>query len=502
MFKFNFSLPHCLTNFFNSHSHLYLIENLGDDDQDQPEYTSADFPQSDDAFDLSDIVVYFSPRPLRNLSLVFESESLSPIIDSKIYNLTEDDTPQIYSLCGRGAKSTFRVLKHGLEVTEMAVSELPGTPSAVWTVKASMADPYDSYIIVSFINATLVLSIGETVEEVTDTGFLTTTPTILVSQLGDDALLQIYPTGIRHIRSDKRVSEWKSPGSRTIVKAASNGRQVVIALAGGELVYFELDNFGQLNEFQERRTMPSTVTSLALAALPEGRSKTRFLAVGCADNTVRVLSLDADSCLEPVSMQALNAQPDSLLIISLPDTAGTSNVVTSTSYLNIGLSNGVLLRTVMDNVTGVLTDSRLRFLGSRSIKLFRVTIAGNDAVLALSSRPWLVYSFLNRVRVVPLSYEALDWGCSFQSEQCAEGIVSVAQNTLRILLVENLGNAFNQSVVPLKYTPRRFTYHEASKSFVIVESEHGTWCPSEKNVVIEENVSLVFNLTFLKRFNF
>ena len=52
----------------------------------------------------------------------------------------------------------------------MAVSDLPGSPNAVWTVRRSIHEEYDSYIIVSFVNATLVLSIGETVEEVTDSG--------------------------------------------------------------------------------------------------------------------------------------------------------------------------------------------------------------------------------------------------------------------------------------------------------------------------------------------
>ena len=52
-------------------------------------------------------------------------------------------------------------------------------------------DDFDSYIIVSFVNATLVLSIGETVEEVTDSGFLGTTPTLSCSALGDDALVQV-----------------------------------------------------------------------------------------------------------------------------------------------------------------------------------------------------------------------------------------------------------------------------------------------------------------------
>lgn len=52
-------------------------------------------------------------------------------------------------------------------------------------------DEYDAYIIVSFVNATLVLSIGETVEEVTDSGFLGTTPTLSCSLLGEDALVQV-----------------------------------------------------------------------------------------------------------------------------------------------------------------------------------------------------------------------------------------------------------------------------------------------------------------------
>lgn len=51
----------------------------------------------------------------------------------------------------------------------------------------------------------------------------------------------MYPDGIRHICSNKRVNEWKEAGKKQIVKCAVNQRQVVIALQGGELVYFELD---------------------------------------------------------------------------------------------------------------------------------------------------------------------------------------------------------------------------------------------------------------------
>jgi len=153
---------------------------------------------------------------------------LAPYVCSpQVANLAAEEIPQIYAACGRGSRSTLRVLRPGLAVTgkpsrgglvgwaavlvgsllgcscrtsccahvvpfcwslcwlclrqpsspfqpqshltrpcstpplpcpaEMAVSPLPGNPTAVWTIKRSAADEFDAYIIVSFSNATLVL---------------------------------------------------------------------------------------------------------------------------------------------------------------------------------------------------------------------------------------------------------------------------------------------------------------------------------------------------------
>jgi len=54
---------------------------------------------------------------------------------TRISVVANEDTPQLYMACGRGPRSSLRVLRHGLEVSEMAVSELPGNPNAVWTVR-------------------------------------------------------------------------------------------------------------------------------------------------------------------------------------------------------------------------------------------------------------------------------------------------------------------------------------------------------------------------------
>ncbi|KAL4657067.1 splicing factor 3B subunit 3 [Arapaima gigas] len=413
---------------FGNH-YLYQIAHLGDDD-DEPEFSSAMPLEEGDTF-------FFQPRPLKNLVLVDEQENLSPI---------------------------------------MSCQQL----SYFW----ALVDEFDAYIIVSFVNATLVLSIGETVEEVTDSGFLGTTPTLSCSLLGDDALVQVYPDGIRHIRADKRVNEWKTPGKKTIVRCAVNQRQVVIALTGGELVYFEMDPSGQLNEYTERKEMSADVVCMSLANVPPGEQRSRFLAVGLVDNTVRIISLDPSDCLQPLSMQALPAQPESLCIVEMGGVEKQDEFAEKASigflYLNIGLQNGVLLRTVLDPVTGDLSDTRTRYLGSRPVKLFRVRMQGQEAVLAMSSRSWLSYSYQSRFHLTPLSYETLEYASGFASEQCPEGIVAISTNTLRILALEKLGAVFNQVAFPLQYTPRKFVIHPETNNLVLIETDHNAYTEATK----------------------
>ena len=192
------------------------------------------------------------------------------------------------------------------------------------------------------------------------------------------------------------------------------------------------------------------------------------------------------------------------------------------------------MRTQVDRITGQLSDTRTRFLGTRPPKLFAANVKSQRSMLSLSSRPWLGYSDMGRYNLTPLSYEALDYasgtsklsallyvslpldiaaltfahascakvqvvqlctcwlsqlpcaempqtfsfeeaqklaalrtcsvGCAgFASEQCPEGFVAVAKNTLRILTLERLGETFNQQSCPLRYTPRKFVIHPEHK---------------------------------------
>jgi len=62
-------------HFFN-YSNFYQIAHLGDDDG-EPEFSSAIQLEEGETF-------FFAPRPLKNLVMVDELESLSPIMTSKV----------------------------------------------------------------------------------------------------------------------------------------------------------------------------------------------------------------------------------------------------------------------------------------------------------------------------------------------------------------------------------------------------------------------------------
>lgn len=450
----------------------------------------------DDSQSAARVAPVFTPSAkLQNLLLTDDIDSLAPITDMMVDDVTGEDTQQILTLCGKGNRSTLRVLRHGVSVTEMAVSELPGKPSAVWTVKASQKSEQDRYIVVSFPNATLVLSIGENVEEVTDSGFLATASTLQVVLLADNALLQVHANGIRHIRPDQRTSEWKTPGRRTVEKAAANSQQVVISLAGGEIIYFELDATGQLMEMGTL-DLGKEVTCLDMGVVPEGRVKSSFLAVGCADDTVQLLSLENSDMLSQRSALSLAARPDSVCLVQMIKERGGGAAASAdaapTLYLNVGLCTGVLIRVAVDPIVGQLSDSRQRFLGSKSIKLFRVIVHGQQGVLALTTRAWLMYTYQGRYFQAPVSYEALEYASNFSSEMCPEGIVAVAGNTLRIVTVDNLGAMFNQTAFPLRYTPRKMCRIPNTRQIVIVETDQHEYNEAERAKLAASSSSSAF----------
>mmetsp|Transcript_10418 Transcript_10418/g.21427 ORF Transcript_10418/g.21427 Transcript_10418/m.21427 type:complete len:669 (+) Transcript_10418:121-2127(+) len=259
----------------------------------------------------------FTPSTtLSNMRVVDTINSISATTGLLVGEYTGNEvSPQMYTLCGRGPRSSMRVLRHGAAINQLAVSDLPGTPSAIFSVKGE--DDDDKYIVVSFKDATLVLSVGESVEEVSDTAFVTDAPTIACSKLADGGMVQVHPNGVRHIKADgKTFKDWQCPGLKKIEYASCNTNQVLIAFESqvGEICYFELDESMNLAE-KVTKDLEVEITCLDIGVIPKGRNRSLFAVIGGVDDTVRVLSLSPQDYLSERSSAVVQGRPSSICVV-------------------------------------------------------------------------------------------------------------------------------------------------------------------------------------------
>lgn len=412
----------------------------------------------------SELATVFDPsKKLESLRIINKMSSLAPATAVLVGELAGGEaSPQIYTLCGRSELSSLRILRHGAAISELARSDLPGVPGGIFTIGSK-------YIIVSFADATLVLSIGATVEEVDDSGFLNNVPTLACSALVDGGYCQVHPSGVRHIRPNGQTKEWQCPGLKRIEVASVNSAQVIVALAGGEVVYFELDSLsGALTEASTKE-MGVEVACLDVGIVPKGRSRSLFAAIGCRDQTCRVVTLAPDQLLAQRSSTALRARPHSVCL----------QLHEQDIFLTIGLDDGSAMRASLDSSSGAVGGPTRRFLGARPVGIVRATVNGQSCTLLLSSRPWISKSDPSgKYSTLPLSYVPLDHACLFNSDIIPEAIVATAGSTLRILSVEKANENFNQTRVKLRYTPRQMCL--LGGNLAICEADHNDVGDSEK----------------------
>eukprot|EP00593_Proboscia_inermis_P010190 CAMPEP_0171301866 /NCGR_PEP_ID=MMETSP0816-20121228/11112_1 /TAXON_ID=420281 /ORGANISM="Proboscia inermis, Strain CCAP1064/1" /LENGTH=645 /DNA_ID=CAMNT_0011779793 /DNA_START=179 /DNA_END=2116 /DNA_ORIENTATION=+ len=216
-----------------------------------------------------------------------------------------------------------------------------------------------------------------------------------------------------------------------------------------------------------------------LGIVPAGRTRSAFAAVGCRDNTVKVLSLLSDSLLIQKSRTVLQSRPHSVCLQRSSEDI----------WLTVGMDDGSSIRVSIDPITGAAASgSNQRFLGARPVTALRATVDSQPTTVLLSSRPWISRhdATTGTVTTDPLSYAPLDHAAMFRGAFVQEGIVATAGSTLRILSVETRGNrgeSFNQHCVGLRYTPRQMCLLELAgnaggeprRLLAVCESDHNDY---------------------------
>ncbi|ONK74791.1 uncharacterized protein A4U43_C03F10180, partial [Asparagus officinalis] len=126
-------------------------------------------------------------------------QNIAPILDLAVENFPDEKQNQMYACCGMNPEGSIRIIRNGISVEKLlkTASTYQGI-TGTWTLKMKKSDAYHSFLVLSFVEETRILSVGLSFNDVTDAaGFLPDVSTVACGLVADGLLLQIHKGGVR-----------------------------------------------------------------------------------------------------------------------------------------------------------------------------------------------------------------------------------------------------------------------------------------------------------------
>nr|CAB3464268.1 unnamed protein product [Digitaria exilis] len=268
--------------------------------------------------------------------------NLGPIVDFCVVDLDRQGQGQVVTCSGAFKDGSLRVVRNGIGINEQASVELQGI-KGLWSLKSSFNDPYDMYLVVSFISETrfLAMNMEDELEETEIEGFDAQTQTLFCQNAINDLLIQVTANSVRLVSCTSRelVDQWNAPAGFSVNVASANASQVLLATGGGHLVYLEIRD-AKLVEVKHAQ-LEHEISCLDLNPIGENPQYSSLAAVGMwTDISVKIFSLPD---LELIRKENLGGEivPRSVLLCTLE----------GVSYLLCALGDGNLFSFLLNAST-------------------------------------------------------------------------------------------------------------------------------------------------------
>lgn len=315
--------------------------------------------------------------------LVYRSpiQNIAPILDMSVVDYHDEKHDQMFACCGMAPEGSLRVIRSGISVEKLLkTAPIYQGITGTWTVKMKMADSYHSFLVLSFVEETRVLSVGVSFSDVTDfMGFQPDVCTLACGLVGDGLLVQIHQTAVRLCvptiaahpdgidSSSPTFTSW-SPDNMTISLGAVGPNLIVVATSSPCFLFilgirtlsahhkeiYQMKHVRLQDELScisiprlEQKpfiSKTSHTNGVPLDSLPSGLDISNTFIIGTHKPSVEVLSFTSD---KGVNVLAIGS-------ITLTNTLGTTIsgcipqdvrlVLVDRLYVLSGLRNGMLLR--------------------------------------------------------------------------------------------------------------------------------------------------------------
>lgn len=312
-----------------------------------------------------------------NGMLVYKShiQNIAPILDMSVVDNHDEKHDQMFACCGVAPEGSLRIIQSGISVDKLLrTAPIYSGITGTWTLRMNVNDSYHSFLVLSFVEETRVLSVGLSFFDVTDSvGFQPDVCTLACGLVGDGLLVQIHQNAVR-ISSPTKVAHpegvplsspictsWH-PGNVSISLGAVGHNMIVVATSSPcslfilgvrstsahgyeiyEVQHVRLQNELSCISIPDKKIEQKSIDG-SLPALPVGVEIGNTFVIGTHKPSVEILSFAPHKGLRVLAVG----------IISLTNTMGTAIsgcvpqdvrlVLVDRLYVLSGLRNGMLLR--------------------------------------------------------------------------------------------------------------------------------------------------------------
>lgn len=383
--------------------------------------------------------------------------NLGPIVDFCVVDLERQGQGQVVTCSGAYKDGSLRIVRNGIGINEQASVELQGI-KGLWSLRSSTNDPYDTFLVVSFINETRVLAMNmdDELEESEIEGFCAEAQTLFCQNAIHDQLVQVTANSVRLVSSTTRelLHEWNAPSGYSVNVATANASQVLLATGGGHLVYLEIGN-GKLAEVKHVQ-LDYEISCLDINPSGENPNYSTLAAVGMwTDISVRIFSLPS---LELLAKENLGGEiiPRSVLLCTFE----------GVSYLLCTLGDGHLLNFLLNLSTGELSNRKKVSLGTQPIMLRTFSSKDTTHVFAASDRPTVIYSSNKKLLYSNVNLKEVSHMCPFNSAAFPDSLAIAKEGELSIGTIDDI-QKLHIRTIPLGEHARRICHQEQSRTFAI-----------------------------------
>ncbi|TYI38011.1 hypothetical protein ES332_A03G255300v1 [Gossypium tomentosum] len=383
--------------------------------------------------------------------------NLGPIVDFCVVDLERQGQGQVVTCSGAYKDGSLRVVRNGIGINEQASVELQGI-KGMWSLRSSTDDPFDTFLVVSFISETRILAMNleDELEETEIEGFNSQVQTLFCHDAVYNQLVQVMSSSVRLVSSTSRElrNEWHAPSGYSVNVATANATQVLLATGGGHLVYLEIGD-GTLTEVKHAQ-LEYEISCLDINPIGENSNYSHLAAVGMwTDISVRIFSLPE---LNLITKEQLGGEiiPRSVLLCSFE----------GTSYLLCALGDGHLLNFQVNMSNGELTDRKKVSLGTQPITLRTFSSKNTTHVFASSDRPTVIYSSNKKLLYSNVNLKEVGHMCPFNSAAFPDSLAIAKEGELTIGTIDDI-QKLHIRTIPLGEHARRICHQEQSRTFAI-----------------------------------